>query len=83
MPLRFELMLIVGFVLVLTGTATRTYMNIVIDRSPLAGNTFTRSTELRYRRLVREQGAPLWPLAVTVACVPLGIVIAFAAVILS
>ncbi len=52
-------------------------------------------TEATYRRLVREQhhgnvwklsvnarNAPLWPLFVAIVCIPLGVVICFAAIIL-
>jgi hypothetical protein len=73
-------MLVFGIVLFAIGVLTRTYMNVVIGRSPLSGSD-ARSTELRYKRLIKEKGAPVWPLAVTVVLLPLGILIAFAAII--
>jgi hypothetical protein len=81
MSYHFVFMLVFGVVLFGVGALARTYMNIVISRSPLAGSSGTRSTELRYKRLIREQGAGVWPLVVTVIFTPLGILIAFAAVI--
>ena len=83
MSYRFVLMLIFGIVLFAVGGLARTYMNVVIGRSPLSDGSGWRSTERRYRRLIREQGAPVWPLVVTVACMLLGIVVAFAAIISS
>jgi hypothetical protein len=81
MPYRFVFMLVFGVVLFVVGALTRAYMNIVISRSPLSSSSGVRSTELRYKRLIREQGARVWPLVVTIVFIPLGILIAFAAVI--
>jgi hypothetical protein len=80
---RFVLMLIFGLVLFGVGALTRTYMNALIKRSPLAGSLGTRSTELRYKRLIVEQRARVWPLIVTVIFMPLGLLLAFAAIIWS
>jgi hypothetical protein len=39
------------------------------------------STEKRYMRLMHEQGAPAWPLFVTILCIPLGIAVFFGAIV--
>ncbi len=100
MPLRFELMLAFGFLVFCVGGLARTYMNIRISQSILADDSWWRrafqSTEVTYRRLVREQhdrnvwklsinarNAPLWPLVVAIVCLPLGMVICFAAMVLT
>jgi hypothetical protein len=36
----------------------------------------------KYRRLIREEGAPMWPLIVGIWCMPLGAMISFAAILL-
>ena len=81
MPNRFVLLLAAGFVLFGIGVLSRTYMNMLIGQSPLSDGSNTRSTELRYKRLIREKGARVWPLVVTIICVPLGILLAFAAIV--
>lgn len=81
MPYRCVFMLVSGVLLFGIGAITRTYMNIMISRSPLSRSSGARSTELRYRRLIKEQGAQLWPLVVTIICIPLGIIVTFAAII--
>jgi hypothetical protein len=58
---RFVLMLASGFVVFGIGALTRTYMNILISQSPLSHGSNTRSTELRYKRLIKERGANVWP----------------------
>ena len=75
------LLLVVGVLLFGIGGITRTYMNIVISRSSLLGGSGTRSTELRYKRLIKEQGGKVWPLVVTIICIPLGVLLVFAAII--
>src|ERR1035441_10603238 len=75
------LMLVVGVLLFGIGAITRTYMNIMINRSPLPDGPGARSTELRYKRLIKEQGGKVWPLVVTIICIPLGVLLAFAAII--
>lgn len=82
MPDRYALLLAVGLTLFCAGALSRTYMTIMIHRSPLRVST-VRSTEVRYRRLIRGQGARVWPLLVTMICIPLGIVVTIAAIILS
>ena len=78
------LLLGLGMVLFTVGGVTRTYMNAVIGRSSRSeDHPGTRSTELRYWRLIKEQGAAAWPLLVTVVFIPLGISIAFTGVIWS
>ena len=78
---RFALMLASGFVIFGIGALSRAYMNILISQSPLSGGSNTRSTELRYKRLIKEKGARSWPLVVTVTCMPLGILLVFAAIV--
>jgi hypothetical protein len=41
----------------------------------------TRDLTGKYRVLIREGKAPLWPLVLFRECVPLGIVIAFASIV--
>ena len=81
MPNRFDLMIGFGMVLFAVGAATRAHMNTAIRRSPLLQDPGTRSTEVRYWRLIKEQGATVWPLVVTVVFIPLGVLVAFAAII--
>jgi hypothetical protein len=78
----FVLMQAFGFALFSVGVLTRTYMNIKIGQAPADGAT-TRSTEIKYMRLVRNKGAPIWPLIITIVFIPLGIIVCFAAIILS
>lgn len=52
MSYRCDLMLVSGVLLFGVGAITRTYMNIMISRSPLPGSSAARSTELRYRHFV-------------------------------
>jgi hypothetical protein len=82
MSFRFVLMLAFGVAVFIVGGLSRTYENIKISQSSVH-NWGTWSTELRYMRLVRELGAPLWPLIVASVCIPLGILIGFAAILLS
>ena len=77
---RFVLMLAFGVVLFGVGALARTYMNIRIGQAPSDGST-TRSTEIKYMRLVRNKGAPIWPLIIAVVFIPLGIVATFTAII--
>jgi hypothetical protein len=78
---RFVLMLPSGFIVFVIGGLSRTYMNVLIGQSPLSDGSNARSTEIRYKCLIREKGARAWPLVVTVICVPLGILLAFAAIV--
>ena len=78
----FVLMQAFGFALFGVGVLTRTYMSIKIGQAPADGPA-TRSTEIKYMRLVRNKGAPIWPLIITVVFMPLGIIVSFAAIILS
>jgi ABC-type sugar transport system permease subunit len=55
-------------------------MNIVISRSRL-NSSGTLSTELRYGRLIREHGAKVWTLVLTIIFMPMVIVIALAAIV--
>lgn len=35
----------------------------------------------RYRRLIKEEGAPQWPLIISVVCLPLSVIIVFSAIL--
>lgn len=35
----------------------------------------------RYRRLIKDEGAPRWPLIVSLVCLPLSVVIVFSAIL--
>jgi hypothetical protein len=35
----------------------------------------------RYLRLAKEEGVPLWPLVISIVCLPLGVIIAFCAIL--
>lgn len=75
--------LVIGMALFVIGGLARTYMNILISRSPLSSESPFSSTELRYKRLRREHGAPAWPLVVTIILMPLGIILVFGAILWS
>ena len=77
---RSVLMLAFGFGLFVIGGLARTYMNIRIAQAQ-SNDTTTRSTEIRYMRLVRNNGASLWPLIIAVVLMPLGVILTFAAII--
>ncbi len=80
MPARCAAVLISGFVLFAIGTLARVYMNILVDRARPGGPRYY-FTEVEYLRLRRERGASLWPLVVAVICLPLGGVLALAAIV--
>jgi hypothetical protein len=71
---------VLGFVVFCIGGLARTYMNISLSKRSLSGGQKRRSTELRYKSLMREHNAPAWPLFVAITCMPLGIVIIFFAI---
>ena len=79
---RFVVMLAFGVVLFIGSVLARTSMNIKIGQAQ-SGNPTTRSTEIRYLRLVRSKGASLWPLIIAVVLIPLGIVLTFGAIIVN
>lgn len=79
---RFVLMLVFGVVLFIVGVLARTYMNIKIAQAQ-SDDPNTRSTEIRYMRLVRNNGASLWPLIIAVVLMPLGVILTFGAIIWS
>jgi hypothetical protein len=35
----------------------------------------------RYRKLIKEEGAPRWPLVISILCLPLSVVIVFSAIL--
>jgi hypothetical protein len=69
-----------GFIVFCIGGLARTYMNLSLNKRSLPGEQKRRSTELRYKRLMKEHDAPAWPLFVAITCMPLGIVIIFFAI---
>ena len=77
---RFVFMLAFGVVLFMVGVLARTYMNIKIAQAQ-SNDPTTRSTEIRYMRLVRNSGASIWPLIITVGLMPLGVILTFGAII--
>jgi hypothetical protein len=81
MQARFLLMLGSGVLLFGVGVAARTYMNIAIGKMRMSNGPYPRSTELKYKRLIKDHGAQTWPLALTAICMPLGVLITFAAII--
>jgi len=83
MQSRFVIILAFGLVLLLAGAVTRTYMNISIGRSALPTRSRTRSTELKYMRLIKEQGGARWPLIAPIILIPAGVILAFVAILLN
>jgi formate hydrogenlyase subunit 3/multisubunit Na+/H+ antiporter MnhD subunit len=75
------LVLALGFLICCVGLFARIYMDFVFYRSNFSGANRGRSTELRYMRLIKENGVPKWPLFVAVTCVPLGIVTCVGAIL--
>ena len=76
------LFLVLGFVTVGVGGLARTHMNRQI-RKLLPSYSKWASTEIGYWRLVKERRAPAWPLFVTIVCLPVGVALAFAGVMIS
>ena len=79
----FALFVILGFVIFGIGAMTRAYMTILLRQASGWSGFRPWSTEMAYRRLMKEENAPAWPLILTVICLPVGVLIAFAAVLLS
>ena len=73
-------LLVLGVVTFGVGALTRSYMNRQI-RAQIPSRPIWASTERGYWRLVKKGCAPSWPLFVTVACLPLGVVMVFAGVL--
>ncbi len=82
MSRNLDFILDLGFLIFCVGGLARTYMNYSLDGWSLRGQ-FTGITEKRYKRLMKEKGAPAWPLIVTVTLMPLGVVIGFGAILWS
>lgn len=80
MSFLYALGLSIGAVIFLAGTIARTYENIKISQSSVH-NWDTWVTERRYMRLVREEGAPLWPVIIASICLPLGMLVGFVSAI--
>lgn len=73
-------LLVLGFVTFGVGGLARTKMNSEI-RKLLPSYSKWSSTEIGYWRLVKERRAPTWPLFVTLVCMPMGVAMVFAGVI--
>jgi hypothetical protein len=69
-----------GFIVFCIGALARTYMNLSLNKQSRQGERGRGSTELRYKSLMKDHGAPVWPFVVTMTCMPLGIVIIFFAI---
>jgi hypothetical protein len=76
----FAFWLAISVVIFLCGGVARTYENFKISQSSVR-DWDTWITERRYMRLVRESGAPLWPVVVASICLPLGMLVGFASAI--
>lgn len=81
MSQRLRILVAVGLSVFFVGGIARTYMNIQLRgwRSfivPARG-----LTERQYGQLIRERGAPMWLLILSVSCIPLGIAIVFGAIL--
>ena len=76
-------LLIFGFLIFCTGACTRAYMTFRLKRAANRGGSQPWSTELAYKALIYVEGAPAWPLVLTVVCIPAGILMVFGAVSLS
>jgi len=75
------ILLVLGFALFGAGALARWHMNNLLEREEI-GHRPLRWTEPAYRRLMRERGAPRWPLVMTVICLPVGVISAFLGVLL-
>ncbi len=82
MDARSNLLLVLGLVIFGVGALARTYMNLQI-RKFMPSRSAWASTEIGYWRLVKEKRALVWPLIVTVICLPVGVITGFASVIIS
>jgi hypothetical protein len=83
MSTRFALMLALNFVIFGFGGLARLYMNHQIRQMLLPNGSRIRFTERSYIQLIKEKRAQTWPLIMAAICIPLGVIIAFAAVIWS
>jgi hypothetical protein len=81
MPGRVFFFALFGLAVFWIGVYGGTYMNIRIQGIQNMLRPLPQITS-KYRRLIREEDAPAWPLIVTYFCLPLGIVIIFAAIFL-
>jgi hypothetical protein len=73
---------IVGFLVFSLGGFARQYM--VVRLYGWNGYLSSqRNLTRKYRALVQGQSAPMWPIGVSLLCIPLGIAIVFAAILLS
>jgi len=71
-----------GFAIFMAGAYARQYMHnrIVGGYFPLR---IVRGLSEKYKFLIREDKAPLWPLILFRICIPLGIVVTFASIFLT
>ena len=73
---------LLGFVVFCIGGFARMYM--VVRINGWSGYLSSqRNLITNYRKLISQQAAPIWPLVVSVTCMPLGLAIVFAVILLS
>jgi hypothetical protein len=73
--------IVFGFVVACIGMLARIYMDFSVKDGDILSRPTGRNTEMEYERLMKEQGAPSWPLYVALTCIPLGIAIVFGAIL--
>jgi hypothetical protein len=83
MSLPFVLMLIFGVAIFCVGGISRAYMNMKIEQAFPKEGFQIRFTESWYQRLVKDAGASKLPLVLALVCIPLGMILAMGAVLLS
>ena len=78
---RLPLSIAMGFIVSCIGVAARVYMDFSVNGWRAAYDLKRGSTELTYWRLVKQKGAPAWPLIINVTSIPLGILIVFGSIV--
>lgn len=80
MPSRAFIVALVGIIIAWVGLYGRMYMKVRVLRTR---DLLRRVPKLisKYRQLIREEGAPAWPLIVCIWCLPGGAMIALGAVL--
>lgn len=76
-------MLVFGIAVFCVGGISRAYMNTKIEQAFPKEGFQIRFTESWYQRLVRDARAPKLPLVLALICIPLGLILALGAVLLS
>jgi hypothetical protein len=78
---RLPLSIAIGFIIFCIGGAARVYMDFSVNGWRAAYDLKRGNTELTYWRLVKQRGAPVVPLIVSVTCISLGILIVFGSIL--